>query len=252
MAHLRDFTSPYVASSAVTLGEDQAMTLYLKMIHDIHTHHHPDIPGTAIVQLVPDAFVLLPKHYYSIGLHPWNIGEKWETQMAKAAVIALHPQVLMIGETGLDKQKGNAPIELQMAIFREHIRLSELLHKPLIIHCVKAIDEILAIRKETKATQPWILHGFRGGIEQWRQLSHAGIYVSLGERYNTELIKQLPKQYLLIESDEATEIDSIYEHISHDTSIPTLELKQTVESNILHLFEHSLAQSKSSQKEAQD
>ena len=238
MVHLRDFTSPYVASSAVTLGEDQAMTLYLKMIHDIHTHHHPDIPGTAIVQLVPDAFVLLPKHYYSIGLHPWDIGEKWETQMAKAAVIALHPQVLMIGETGLDKKRGNAPIELQMAIFREHIRLSELLHKPLIIHCVKAIDEVLAIRKETKATQPWFLHGFRGGIEQWKQLSHAGLHVSIGHHYNAEFIKQLPLQHLFIESDDTTELTNVYNLVSHDTGKTISELKKQVEQNILRLFTH--------------
>ena len=207
MGRLRDYTSPYAASSAATPGEAQATILYLKMIHDIHTHHHPNTPGTAIVQLVPDAFSLQPKHYYSVGLHPWSIGEDWKTQMAQAAVIALHPQVLMIGETGLDKKNGNAPIELQKEVFREHIRLSELLHKPLIIHCVKSIDEVLAIRKETKATRPWILHGFRGGIEQWKQLSKAGLHISIGRHYNTELIQQLPQQQFLIESDDTTEIE---------------------------------------------
>lgn len=209
------------------------------MIHDLHTHHYPDTPNTAIVQLTTDTPSPLSGHYYSVGLHPWSISEDWRTQMAKVAVIALHPQVLMLGEAGLDKKKGTAPIELQMEVLREHIRLSELLHKPLIVHCVKAFDEILSIRKETKAQQSWIIHGFRGGIEQWRQLSHAGLHVSIGHHYNAELIKQLPLQHLLIESDEDTEIDSTYEHISYDTGIPPLELKQMVGNNILHLFGHS-------------
>ena len=206
------------------------------MIHDIHTHHHPDTPGTAIVQLVPDAFSLQPKYYYSVGLHPWSISEDWKTQMAKVAIIALHPQVLMIGEAGLDKKNGSAPMELQLEVFREHIRLSELLHKPLIIHCVKSIDEILSIRKETKATRPWILHGFRGGIEQWKQLSKTGLHISIGKHYNTELIKQLPLQQLLIESDDSTEIDKIYNSISRDTGITVFELQQFVRSNIFRLF----------------
>ena len=206
------------------------------MIHDIHTHHHPDTPGTAIVQLVPDAFSLQPKYYYSVGLHPWSISEDWKTQMAKVVIIALHPQVLMIGEAGLDKKNGSAPMELQLEVFREHIRLSELLHKTLIIHCVKSIDEVLSMRKETKATRPWILHGFRGGIEQWRQLSKTGLHISIGKHYNTELIKQLPLQQLLIESDDSTEIDKIYNSISKDTGITVFELQQFVRSNIFRLF----------------
>ena len=205
------------------------------MIHDIHTHH-PDTPGTAIVQLVPDAFSLQPKYYYSVGLHPWSISEDWKTQMAKVAIIALHPQVLMIGEAGLDKKNGSAPMELQLEVFREHIRLSELLHKPLIIHCVKSIDEVLSMRKETKATRPWILHGFRGGIEQWKQLSKTSLHISIGKHYNTELIKQLPLQQLLIESDDSTEIDKIYNSISRDTGITVFELQQFVRSNIFRLF----------------
>ena len=92
------------------------------------------------------------------------------------------------------------------------------------------------MRKETKATRPWILHGFRGGIEQWRQLSKTGLHISIGKHYNTELIKQLPLQQLLIESDDSTEIDKIYNSISKDTGITVFELQQFVRSNIFRLF----------------
>lgn len=208
------------------------------MIYDIHTHHHPAAPGTAVVQLTPDAFSPLPEHFYSVGLHPWDISNDWRTQMAKLLVMALHTHVLMIGETGLDKKNSPASMETQLEVFREHIRLSELIRKPLIIHCVKAFDELLAIRKETKATLPWIVHGFRGGVEQWQQLSRAGLHVSLGKHYDTELIKQLPLHQLLLESDDTTELDTVYDHASHDTGISIPELRAHVGNNLLRLLRH--------------
>lgn len=208
------------------------------MIYDIHTHHHPAVPGTAVVQLTPDAFSPLPEHFYSVGLHPWDISNDWRTQMAKLLVMALHTHVLMIGETGLDKKNSPASIETQLEVFREHIRLSELIRKPLIIHCVKAFDELLATRKETKATLPWIVHGFRGGVEQWQQLSRAGLHVSLGKHYDTELIKHLPLHQLLLESDDTTELDTVYDRASHDTGISIPELRAHVGNNLLRLLRH--------------
>lgn len=205
------------------------------MICDFHTHHHPATPGTAIVQLMPDAFFPQPEHFYSVGLHPWDICDDWRIQMAKLLVMALHTHVLMIGEAGLDKKNGSAPIETQMEVFREHVRLSELIRKPLIVHCVKAFDELLAIRKETKATLPWIVHGFRGGIEQWKQLIHAGIHISIGKHYNAELVRQLPLNHLLLESDDTTEIGSVYELVSKDLGIEA-NLHEQIATNIHSLL----------------
>ena len=206
------------------------------MIYDVHTHHHPATPGEAIVQLTPDAFTPQPGHFYSVGLHPWDIRNDWHTQMAKLLVMALHTHVVMIGETGLDKKNSPAPMELQMEVFREHVHLSELIRKPLIVHCVKAFDELLAIRKETKATLPWIIHGFRGGVEQWHQLTRAGLHVSIGSLCNPELIRELTPQHLLLESDDRGDIDSAYHLVSESTGLDSSELKRHVANNIHHLL----------------
>ena len=206
------------------------------MIYDIHTHHHPPIPGTAIVQLAPDDFSPQVGHFYSIGLHPWHIREDWRTQMAKLLVMGLHSQVLMIGEAGLDKKNGFAPMGLQLEVFRKHIYLSELLHKPLIVHCVKAFDELIALRKESKAIQPWIIHGFRGGIEQWRQLTRAGLYVSIGNRHDKELIKELTPQQLFLESDDFGDISTIYQLVSDNIGVGVNDLELQIGKNTHHLF----------------
>ena len=206
------------------------------MIYDIHTHHYPKVSGEAIVQLALEDFNFQQGHFYSVGLHPWGIGSDWRTQMAGLLVKALYPQVVMIGETGIDKKNGDAPIEVQMEVFREHVRLSELVRKPLIVHCVKGIDEVLLVRKEMRATLPWIIHGFRGGIEQWRQLSRAGLYVSIGARYDEELVRELPLSQLLIESDELSDAALVYNLVSETRQMGSNELSQYVATNIYGLL----------------
>lgn len=206
------------------------------MIYDIHTHHYPKVSGEAIVQLALGDFNFQQGHFYSVGLHPWDIGSDWRTQMARLLVKALHPQVVMIGEAGIDKKNGDAPIEVQMEVFREHVRLSELVRKPLIVHCVKGMDEVLLVRKEMRATLPWIIHGFRGGIEQWRQLSRAGLYVSIGDRYDEELVRELPLSQLLIESDELSDSALVYNLVSGTKQMGSDELSRHVTTNIYGLL----------------
>ena len=205
-------------------------------ICNIHTHHHPEEPGTSIVQLTPDNFNPLPGHYYSVGLHPWDIDNNWPTLMAKLGVMVLHPQVVMIGEAGIDKKNGHASLEQQQEVLRQHIRLSQLVHKPLIIHCVKAVDELLALRKETRATLPWVLHGFRGGAEQAWQLHRAGIQVSIGEYYDERMVETLPLDCLLLESDDENDIDTTYQLVSETLDIEEENLRFIVSRNICRVL----------------
>lgn len=205
-------------------------------IYDIHTHNPFGRVETAIVQLTADSFKVEPGGYYSVGLHPWYITDNWRVEMATLSVMALHPQVVMIGEAGIDKRNGAVLLNSQMEVFREHVRLSELVRKPLIVHCVKAVDELLAIRREMKAAMPWVLHGFRGGVEQWRQLSRAGIRVSIGEHYNEAFIREMPLTELLVESDEQLSVDDIYKRIASDINIDVHELQNQVRNNISQLL----------------
>ena len=206
------------------------------MIFDFHTHHHPTHPGEAIVQLTPDGFYPQTGHFYSVGLHPWHIGDDWRLQMGKLLLMALHPQVVMIGEAGIDKKNGTATIEQQLEVFREHVRLSELIRKPLIVHCVKGVDEVLSVRKEMKATLPWVIHGFRGGVEQWKQLVRAGLYVSIGMHYNPSLINELSLSSLLLESDEQEDVDAIYNLVQDSMGIDKSTLRYHVATNVHYLL----------------
>jgi TatD DNase family protein len=110
--------------------------------------------------------------------------------------------------------------------------LAEEVKKPLIIHCVKGLDEIIAMHKETVPQQAWIIHGFRGKPQQAEQLVKAGFYLSFGERFNVESLKATPLERLFVESDESNfGIYEIYRRISQTKGYSIEELAMTVRKN---------------------
>ena len=58
--------------------------------------------------------------------------------------------------------------------------IAEAVQKPLIIHCVKAYSEIIALRQRTQAHQLWVLHGFRKNLTTAQALLSHGIALSFG------------------------------------------------------------------------
>ena len=93
-------------------------------------------------------------------------------------------------------------MEVQESVFSEQVALSEQVGKPLIIHCVKALDRLLLLRKELKPKQQWMLHGFRGKPQQLRSLLDAGFFVSFGFQHNEESLRICPIDRRLLETDD--------------------------------------------------
>lgn len=188
---------------------------------DIHTHRNDADNRYAILC----STCHIAGRNVSLGIHPWHITDSWGQQFAAIKEAATQQNVIAIGECGLDKLKSPANIELQKEIFRAHAILSEQFKKPLIIHCVKAYDELIAIHKELSPSQAWIIHGFRGKPEQAVQLARAGFYISLGEQFNPDSAKTIPADKLFIESDESnTPIADIYDAVAKAKGITTEEL----------------------------
>ena len=170
--------------------------------------------------------------YYSVGIHPWSPDK---SLMEKICEYASLPTVLAIGETGLDKitAKNIDDFNIQQELFTEHIILSEKVEKPLIIHCVKAWEELLRMHKTAKPLMPWIIHGFKGKAVLAEQLLNAGIYLSFGVTHNTDSLKAAwDKQRVFAETDDTNaDIRDIYKDIANKLNISTEEL--SVESETL-------------------
>ena len=213
-------------------------------LYDIHTHHiilnNNDDPNHAsILNVFPLQFKATKetykKHSFSCGVHPWHSQDS-ELQFKHLLKIAPDAQVIAIGETGLDKIKGPS-FDIQIPLFKRHIELSEQLKKPLIIHAVKAWEELYHIRKETNPTQPWIIHGFRGNPQVTEQMVKVGFMFSLGDKFNVDSLKFIPPQSLFCETDESDiDIRQVYQQIAVSLNQNIEDFAAQVAENVHRIF----------------
>ncbi|MDD2437084.1 MAG: TatD family hydrolase [Massilibacteroides sp.] len=207
--------------------------------YDIHTHQEIVSRNNFVIQnkQVEDkqALCFLPGHYYSYGIHPWSI-ENISLQMQWLTEGMLHPGVLALGEAGLDKFI-ETPMDLQVEVFAAQAVLAEETDKPLIIHCVKAWDELFAVKKKIHPQVPWIIHGFRGNRILAEQLVKKGFWISFGEYYNEEAVRLCWPERLFLETDESSlSIESIYTNISNLLNLSIDLLAFTLRKHVQEVF----------------
>ena len=205
-------------------------------IIDIHTHTvHSNSDLIQIINLNLNQ-PCLEQGYYSYGIHPWALDKadfQVDEALNKLKENLQQPQVIALGEAGLDKMH-KASFKQQIAVFERQIELSEALRKPMILHNVRSHNEIIALRKKHKAQQPWIVHGFSGTEQDVQQLIGQGIYLSVGEsllhpeRKIYKSFKFIDLDYLFLETDMAEiGMEKVYETAANllEMDLPTLKTR---------------------------
>jgi len=177
---------------------------------------------------------------FSCGVHPWY-SENAEPQLKFLSEIASDYRIIAIGEAGYDRLKGPDQ-SVQRIVFERQIELSEQLHKPLIIHCVKAWDELLASYKKYHPKQPWIIHGYRGKPELTKQLLDHGFMFAIGDKFNKESVRLIPLHSLFCETDVYdVSISSVYEGVADALGIDVENLAESIEKNVSKIFPQLIA-----------
>ena len=218
---------------------------------DIHTHHAMPAEATfAVVTLMAHENVQpdnLPRRTYTAGIHPWYLNNDNHNQLLEFIQhTAGNSNLAAIGEAGFDKLRGPS-MELQRSVFEEQVAIADKHKKPLVIHCVKAWDELLASHRNLKPETPWLVHGFRGKKELASQLLSRGMYISLWFDFalrpeSADLIRFLPGDRIFLETDGAdVDIREIYRKVSHDLAIPADELKKLILTNFNLLFNNAIS-----------
>lgn len=206
---------------------------------DIHTHRLVPVPGESIVSCLPDAFFPQEGGWYSVGIHPWQLGSyDWTDTAFRAHFESLvrHPQVLAVGEAGLDKLI-SVSLYSQTDALRYQADVAEAIDKPLILHLVKATTELLVLKRELNPRVPWIVHGFRGKAQLALDLVRHGLYLSFGARYQEEALRQMPADRLFLETDESdSPISDLYERAAFIRGVTCDELMETVSRNVRSVF----------------
>lgn len=207
---------------------------------DIHTHKSYREKGVMAIQslsLTESTFLAMPKTKpISIGIHPWyGRLEELPKNMKYLNVLARQDNVKLIGECGLDKLKGET-IDKQLQLLEAQVALAEQLQKPLILHCVKAFDELIALKKRLQPKVPMIIHGFNKKYEMAQQLVNQGFYLSFGAAVlkSEEVALALEKtaQPFFLETDDAEiDIGQIYNKAAEIKKISLDELKDIIFAN---------------------
>jgi TatD DNase family protein len=177
---------------------------------DVHTHF---LTGNPYAILNANSSI---NSFHSRGIHPWFVNKN--IPLEKLEFDLQHPKCIALGEIGLDKICGT-DFKLQRKLFIQQIELSEKYQLPIIIHCVRASNELFQLKKEIKPTQTWIWHGFNK-TNLLNQTIENGIIPSFGEAslHNESLrneLVNLESNHFLLETDTSTlSIETIYKTIA--------------------------------------
>ena len=212
----------------------------------INVHSHSSSEKEAVLEIVnqyPKEFIN-DENYFSIGIHPWYIDEnasEYELQIIEEKLQL--EKCLALGECGLDKRR-ETPLEVQIAVFEAQLLLAEKYRKPIIIHCVAAFQEVIALKQKLKITVPMVIHGFSKNEELAQQLLKQGFYLSFGKYLikNPELefvFTNIPNDRFFLETDTIDEgIEQVYALAAKYKKIDVVTLQHIVTKNFNTVFKN--------------
>jgi TatD DNase family protein len=145
----------------------------------------------------------------TVAIHPNESPGATEEDFAEIARLAALPQVVAIGETGLDHfRTGEGEWAAQEASFRRHIAVAKQAGKALVIHDRDAHDDVLRVLAEEGAPERTVFHSFSGDAAMARTcadrgyvLSFAGNVTFTNARDLREAAAVAPLEQLLVETD---------------------------------------------------
>jgi len=190
----------------------------VKMI-TVGTNFETSKEGVDVAEKHPDDI------WATVGFHPSHAGEDWyhdkkevrkgeqeEFDIDKFRELAAHPQVVAIGECGLDYYRGDQNKKAQEEVLKQQIKLAEETNKPLMIHCRPgkdsddAYEDLLKIIEIEDVKPKTTIHFFVGSLAVAKKLLAAGCYFTFGGvitfvRDYDEIIKHIPLEKIMLETD---------------------------------------------------
>lgn len=155
------------------------------------------------------ALSLAKQHLFfraSAGVHPHAAAELDDAALLKIEQLCRAPEVVAIGEIGLDYYYDYAPREVQKEAFRRQLALAQELAYPVIIHSRDAAQDTFELVKEFRPRG--VVHCFSGSAELAREYAAMGLYLGFTGAITFQNAKKpfaaaaaTPLSQLLIETD---------------------------------------------------
>ncbi|MBP3619254.1 MAG: TatD family hydrolase [Clostridia bacterium] len=146
--------------------------------------------------------------FANVGLHPENVEEMREGYLEKIFTLSKENKVVAIGEIGLDYHYRTDNKDLQKEVFIKQIEFANSVNLPVVIHSRDAIGDTIEILKQYPPKRESLLHCYAGSVESAKILMQLGFSFSFGgvvtfanAKNTVEVVKQLPLDRILIETD---------------------------------------------------
>jgi len=145
----------------------------------------------------------------AVGMHPCDVRADREAEMEEIAALAREPEVVAIGETGLDFHwPENAPPEVQEHFLRRHIEISRETGKPLVLHHRKAAERVAEVLRDVgPPAAGGSFHCFAGDLTLARRVLSMGFKIGVGGSSTfkksplPDIIRELALTDIVLETD---------------------------------------------------
>ena len=146
----------------------------------------------------------------SVGVHPHDASEFEQSTGDEIAELCLHPQVVGVGEIGLDYHYDHSPREAQKRAFVAQMEIAAERRMPIVIHVRDSWDDTLELLDEhwSATGLGGVMHCFSAGSEQAARCLDMGFHISFAGilTFNRaqdlrDTARWIPPDRLLVETD---------------------------------------------------
>jgi TatD DNase family protein len=146
----------------------------------------------------------------AVGIQPNCCAEAAPDDWDRVAALASGPDVVALGETGLDRYWDDTPFAMQQDYFDRHVRLSQEKELPLIIHMRDCERDMLAMLREARRRGPLlgVMHSFTGAASTAEECLELGLYISFAGMVTypksqtlRDVAAGIPGDRILVETD---------------------------------------------------
>lgn len=219
------------------------------------------IPGVAVEQWQKQ-LALAEKYqwYFALGIHPWYVPDDIDSAISlldrKLQECRENKRLVAVGECGLDKLHHWS--DKQLLLLEKQLQLAQTYQLPVILHSVKAHQELLTLLARVRPSRGGVVHGFYGNrqiaeryIALGFKLGVGGLLLNPSAKKLRQTVVELPLEHFLLETDSPSMspfdqpntrntplvLNRIVSEISFLKESETVCILEQLNKNALQLFE---------------
>ena len=197
--------------------------------------------------------------YAAVGIQPNYCAQSGQGDWDRIVELARRPGVVALGETGLDRYWDYSPIAVQQDFFDRHLRLSQELNLPFVVHTRDSDSEVVEMLRAARKRAPLrgVMHSFTGTAETAAECVALGLYISFAGMVTFKkssdirtVATTVPPDRILIETDspylsphplrgrrnEPAHVVHTAECLAAERGVPADDFKKQTTANAEQLF----------------